>query len=277
LTNIKTSNGSFKTTTRGRLDAINRLFFEVIARLGQSPSVIMDVGISSGVTTAEWLVEFRKRNMAVRMIATDVAMTVYLVQLSKSMSVLLERNGHILQIDVSGHGVRPWCRQRDFLSGAFLWRKALVEYARYRLTQLHLNFLLSTDMTSESLAGPTIRCEKLVLSELADEQNVTLLDDDILVATSPSLMGSADVVRLANVLQFAYFDEAEIRIAVKHIRERCRGEGSIVIVCHNRPEGICGSIFRMNSNRHFVVEARLGRGSEIESAFTNFNSERLCI
>lgn len=248
---IKTSNGTRKTTDVRRLDAIDDLFFDTLDRLQLSPQIIMDVGISSGVTTFEWLEKFKRRGLKVSMIATDLVVSVYLVRISKMIRALVERNGHILQIEVFRIGVRSYVRWRDYFFGGFIWRTALRCFVRSKLRNAPWD-------------GPYY----LVSPLLRECDGVVLRDDNIFQPNPPDLIGCADVIRAANLIQHAYFSETEIRRAARNLRERCRGEGSLIIVCRNLRGRLEGSILRMVNTGEFVVEARLGGGSEVEHFFT---------
>lgn len=248
---IKTSNGTMKTTTTHRLDSMNELFFSIIERLGRPPKVAMDVGVSSGITTLEWLDAFERRQIPVTMIATDHVMSVGLYAVSPHLRALVERNGHLLQIEIFGHGIRTYLRGLDYLTGAALWRPALCRFARRRLK----------DAVHEGEF-------QLVAPALRRHARIRLADDDIFAPNPAPFVRGADVVRIANLLQPIYFSDDQIRCGVANIRERCRGEDSLVIVCRNTDDRLEGSILRMTAGRQFVPEARLGPGSEVESYFT---------
>ncbi len=248
---IKTSNGTKKSTSPRRLDAMNGLFFSVLDRLGFAPQVAMDIGVSSGVTTLEWLEGFDSRRMPVTMIATDLVMSVDLYTIGRHLRALAERNGHLLQIEMFGRGIRTHLRGHDYLTGAALWRTALCRLARRRLK----------DARHEGQF-------QLVSPELRRHERIRLADDDIFAPNPAPFIRGVDVVRIANLLQPIYFSDEQIRRAVANIRERCRGEDSLVVVCRNTDAGLEGSILRMTDGRQFVSEARLGAGSEVEGYFT---------
>lgn len=249
---IETSNGTRKTTKSGRLVAMDQLFFQTLARLNIVPRVAMDIGVSSGVTTLEWLREFEARNMDISLIATDLVMSVYIYSIGRHIKALTERDGHILQVELFGTGIRAYTRWRDYFLGGLIWRNALRTFVRSRLPQSPRN-------------GPYY----LVSPLLRQNCKVQLVDDDILAQNSSEQIACADVVRAANVIQRGYFGESEIWRAVRNVRERCRGPGSLIVVCRNRNRQLEGSILRQNDRREFVVEARLGQGSEVEEFFTS--------
>lgn len=249
---IKTSRGTRMTTEPHRLDQINELFFTTLNRLKLVPRCVMDIGISSGVTTLEWMREFDKRNLPVTMIATDLIMKVYLFQVSKNICAMTEINGHLLQIEIFGKPVYAYRLRRDYLTGGIVWRTALCAYVKSRL--------------SESLRqGPY----HFVTPALRGHNHIVLREDDIYGPKREEFLGCADVIRVGNLIQPIYFTDDEIRHAVQAVRERCRGADSLVIVCRNKPDRLEGSILRLTDRKEFVVEARLGPGSEVEQFFTS--------
>jgi hypothetical protein len=249
---LKISNGTRKSTEPHRLTRINDLLFDTVNRLGLIPCRAMDIGISSGITTLEWMREFDRRGLPVTMIATDLVMKVYVYQISKNISALTEANGHLLQIEMFGRPVYAHDRFRDFLTGGFIWRRALRATIRSRLK-------------NSARQGPY----DLVTPALRRQDRIILLEDNILGTSPPNLMASADIIRVANLIQPVYFTDNEIRCCVRTIRERCRGDGSLVVVCRNKGDTLVGSILRLTDHNAFVLEARLGTGSEVEHFFTS--------
>ena len=132
---IETSNGTKKTTAVGRLAAMDELFFATLSRLNMVPRTVMDVGASSGVTTVEWLREFERRGFNIKMIATDLVMSVYIYTIGRFIKAMTERNGYILQIELFGIGVRTYTRWRDYILGGLIWRTALCAFVRSRLSR----------------------------------------------------------------------------------------------------------------------------------------------
>ena len=95
------------------------LFFDILSKCKKVPSVVMDIGTSSGVTTLEWLNEFDKRGIPVSMIASDLTISTYLADIGAGWRALLEPTGHILQIEFAGFGLRSWFRRLDYATGTF--------------------------------------------------------------------------------------------------------------------------------------------------------------
>jgi hypothetical protein len=257
---IRTSNATWKTTSRRRLDTINALFFEVAgSRLPVRP-VVFDVGASSGISTLEWLAEFDCRDVPVKMVAIDRALSFYLVDLALGCKALVEPNGTVVQIEAMGRGFRVWCGKRDYLNGTFLFRKALYRLARSRLSAVRLPIKEAGDFVT----GPHL----LISPALKGRSDVTVVEDDIL-CPSPEYRSQADVVRLANVMQRSYFSDIQLRAIARSVFALCRGAGAFVILCRNLDNGeLQGSILRAHRTG-FSVEAQIGGGSEVERHFAD--------
>lgn len=264
-TSLRTANGSWKTTRHHRLDQIDDVFFQVLSKSQSLPSVAMDIGISSGITTLEWLAKFEQKGLHVKMYGTDVAMTVHVVTLGRGFRALIDPAGTILQVELFGRGIRLWCGWRDYFNGTFLFRRVIAALAMQRLNAIGVPFPIGVlpDRLKTLVAGP----HRLVSPQLKGRPDIVLIEDDIISKNISEVVGVADVIRVANVLQHNYFSPQQIETAVRNIRERCRGEGSMVVICREKEARLEGSILRLVGGR-FVVEARLGAGSEVEQYFT---------
>jgi hypothetical protein len=248
---IRTANGTFKTTGRGRLDAVNDLFFSLLEERRLTPRTVHDLGISSGVTTLEWLRAFERRGMCVSMLASDLNLTAYLATLGAGVTALVDPVGHVLQLEFLGLGIRAWHRRRDRVTGSILWRRPLLAWAERRLGQ-----------RAPGGEGPYL----LVTPAVRHDPSVTLVEEDILVPPPPERVGSADVVRVANLLQSSYFSAGQLAAAVRCVRDRLH-PGSLLILCRNEGDSAAASILGMGEDGRLGIEARLGKGSEIEALF----------
>lgn len=265
---LKTSGGTWKTTTHHRLDALNAALFEVVESSAFRPEVVIDIAISSGASTLEWLNEFNQRGYDIKLIGTDLTMTVYIARLSPVVAMVIERSAHVLQIELLGRGYLSECGRRDWVSGFCFFKAILVALLRLRLWSRGISQPISLEAARRNpdvLEGPFLCVSPL----LRNNRAVLLIDDDILAPNDPTLLRRADIIRLANILQPSYFAPDQIRTAVENVRDRCRGEGSLVVVCRNDDQEINGSILRMSATRDFVTLKRIGLGSEIETYFVD--------
>jgi hypothetical protein len=112
----------------------------------------------------------------------------------------------------------------------------------------------------------------LVSSALSSLPDVQIVEDDILAGTPTE---TVDVLRAANILNYGYFSEDTLKHMVRNLRQRLR-PGGLMIVCNtDYSEGFDygrmdyggknnASLFQLNTNGKFEVQARLNAGSEIE-------------
>src|SRR5262249_32520806 len=112
---IRLRNGTFKTTDHHRLDDLNMLVIGEWQKLDRRPRRIMDVGVSSGITSLEWVEALTRAGINAEILATDLSMRGSLVRLLPGYEVLLDRNGKVLQHILGNRPVR-WCLDgpRDF-------------------------------------------------------------------------------------------------------------------------------------------------------------------
>ena len=221
---IRTSTGAFKTTARNRLGPMNDLFFDILSKCKEVPSVVMDIGASSGVTTLEWLKEFEKRGITVSMVAADLTISTYLADIGAGWRALLEPTGHILQIEFAGFGLRSWFRRLDYATGTFIPRALLLSIVRRTLSARGVVFPLEAAAVGSH--GPQWRITgpfPLITPALRWHERVQILDDNILAPNPPDRIAVADVLRIANLLQKNYFSNEQIRVVVDNLRQRCRG------------------------------------------------------
>jgi hypothetical protein len=74
----------------------------------------MDVAVSSGVSTAEWLIALERAGVRCRMLAGDAVVNAFLISVGPGLRALSDRTGHLMQLDIKGEAVRmPPPRRRD--------------------------------------------------------------------------------------------------------------------------------------------------------------------
>ena len=100
-------NGTFKTTLANRLDDLNQAVLPYIARIAERPVKVLDVGISSGVSTLEWHDQLLAERITCDITGTDLTIYASLVSLARQLSVLIDCNRNILHMDVFGRGAPP--------------------------------------------------------------------------------------------------------------------------------------------------------------------------
>jgi hypothetical protein len=78
---IECRNGTRKTTCHRRLDDLNSLVQSLLPP--QRPLEIMDVAVSSGVSTAEWLTSLEQAGIECRMLAGDAVVDAFLISFGR--------------------------------------------------------------------------------------------------------------------------------------------------------------------------------------------------
>ncbi|WP_050421734.1 hypothetical protein [Bradyrhizobium tropiciagri] len=250
---IRLRNGTYKTTDHHRLDDLNMLVIGEWRKLGSKPSQIMDVGVSSGISSLEWADALTRAGIETKILATDLCMRGSLVRLLPGYEVLLDRDGKVLQHIVSNLPVRWYLNgPRDFLKGTGFVVAAL-------------NALAGALLPLANARGKW-RDVLLVNPHARDDARLSFAEDDILAPNPAQLRGRFNAIRVSNLLNHGYFNEAQLRRAVANLRDRLVGAGSFLIVNRTHANGINhGTLFQLGDAIRFEVVARIGEGSEIEN------------
>jgi hypothetical protein len=245
---IQLRNGTRKTTRHRRLDDLNDLVLGLLP--AGRPLQIMDVAVSSGVSTAEWLIQLERAGIECQMLAGDAVVEAFLVSIG-GLRALADKTGHLMQLDVGGKAVRlPPPRRRD------------------RIRYLPHVLLLKTATRLFDLQAPTQRrfgvdCRPLTLlsPSLIRLPRLRAVEDDILL--NDGLGRRFHVLRAANILNLAYFDQAQLERMLVNLRGRLV-PGGLLIVCRTNEAGVNNaSVFSLGIDGRFTVTARLNQGSEI--------------
>jgi hypothetical protein len=251
---LRTGNFTFKRTEEGRLRAVDRALIECLDRADARIDTVLDLGISSGITTAELAAAIAQSGRRVRLTGTDRGLAARIVDLPMGCRALVEPNGHVLQYEILGQAMRPWTRRLDYLTGMVVAQKVvdrtLGPLARARGVSPH--------------AGNPVA---LVSRRLAQSDAMRLIEDDITVR-NPALTGGFDLIRAANILNRHYFEPAELQRAVDNVRSYLRGPGAWLQVLRTHGDADHrGTLFRMADDGALVVVERWGGGSEVEEMF----------
>jgi hypothetical protein len=248
---IELRNGTRKTTRHRRLDDLNALVQGLLPT--QRPLEIMDVAVSSGISTAEWLIALESAGVECRMLAGDAVVEAFLISLGSRLRALADRTGHLMQLDIGGKAIRlPPPRRRD----------------RIRYLPLILLMKAAASLFSLGAGAPAQRrlgiiCAPLTLMSpsLRGLPRLQAVEDDILVNTS--YQRRFHVLRAANILNLAYFDRETLRRMLVNLRARLL-PGGLLIVCRTNEAGVNNAtVFTLENDGRFRATARLNEGSEI--------------
>ncbi len=264
---IRLSNGVHKLTWSGRLDDVDQSLLVVFRRLGVAPSKFLDVGVSSGIATAQWLDTLQEAGLSPSMTATDLTMNAYLVKLYPWLYVLVDREGCPLHYDLLGGGFRPRTRIRYYVFGGFFLTLMFDRVYRKMSQRLGLSDRLAAlEGNPPRVDDPVIKAQiRMVTHRLRHNKAIELLDDDITKPTPRHLQGQFEVIRAANILNWCYFTSRQLRDCVENLRDRLVGPGGLLLIVRTEHgNGNHGSVFRLNEKGSFDLVSRVGKGSEIE-------------
>lgn len=244
-------NGTFKTTWHHRLDDLNVMVEPFLP--SDKPLDILDVAVSSGISTIEWLDFLERAGIECRMTAGDAVIDASLVTVGP-LRGLFDRTGHLMQLEVAGRAVRtPPPRRRDRLrfAPAVLAVKAAAQVFR---------------------GGQRRRPLKLVSPSLTAHPRIDVVEDDIL--NDHRWPRRFDVLRAANVLNRCYFGDQVLERMLRNLRSRL-ASGGLLIVCRTTEEGRNdATLFRLRADRTFEELAHLNKGTEVEPLALSLPPER---
>jgi hypothetical protein len=256
---IELRNGTRKTTRHRRLDDLNALVQGLLPP--QRPLEIMDVAVSSGVSTAEWLIALERAGIECRMLAGDAVVDAFLISLGPRLRALTDRTGHLMQLDVGGAAIRlPPPRRRDrirYLPLTLLMKAA----TRWFGLGARARPQAGDRPRAQGRFGATCRPLTLLSPSLSQLPRLRAVEDDILLDTCYT--GRFHVLRAANILNLAYFDVATLQRMLLNLRARLL-PGGLLIVCRTNEAGVNdATVFTLQSDGRFSATARLNAGSEI--------------
>jgi len=233
---LRLPNGTWKTTYPNRLGDLDELLLEHLPR-GRELE-LMDAGVSSGVSTVEWSDRLRESGVAHRLLAGDLHPDGRLLGIGPWIDVLFDAGGR-----------EPLLFELGQLSVPLRSDRRAVRLLRPALTRL-----------LSPLAGRA-RPVPLVSPRLLRRPEIELVRDDV---TEPGRFPQRfDAVRVANLLQPAYFDAPSIGRIAANLRDRLR-EGGLLAVCRTGEDGVNRATIFRRRGAGFTREAALNGGSEVE-------------
>jgi hypothetical protein len=251
---LKLANNTFKTTADHRMDDLNELILSRWQGTSFRPREIMDVGVSSGITTAEWAAGLSRAGFLVRMTATDLVLWGDIVSLWPGVSVLVAKE-KILQHMIFGIPIRPWRRRLDYVTGYALLSALANRIAAHRCLRI-----------KHAPKQPVL----LVSPRARRDDAIEWVEDDILAYNPAQFSRRFDAIRAANILNRDYFNTDQVHRAVANMKGRLTGPNARFIVNRTLRDGSNhATLFRLSDENRFEAEIRLGQGSEIEDIILN--------
>ena len=253
---LKMRNGTFKLTGKSRFIEIEKFFGCYFEERAHNIRAALDVGASSGITTAEFAYFLRAHGAQANWTATDPYIRAHIVNVTPGVRVLCDPDGWPLQYDIGGVAVRPWIRRMDYATLAFIPRILARKVLRRRTKAL----------IDRGQSKPV----QLISPRLTGREDVEFVEDDILKRRS-SFAGRFDLVRAANVLNRNYFSVEHLGLAIGNVHAYLRGPGALFLVTRTNPaRQNAGTLFELTDDRTFSVVDRIGGGSEIEDLVLSY-------
>lgn len=250
---LMTRNKTYKTTFHQRFADANPLLLRQLKRDGLQTPTILDVGVSSGVSTVELHDDLRAGGFDPRIVATDVLVDASLVCVLPGCYALVDPAGFPLRFDLPFGTMKPWVVRSDYRSGFFVLRKII----NVAMTSISKRILRNPD-------NARISRVKLVSPRLLAHSSISVCNDDI-SRYNDTFANRFDFVRVANVLNRGYFSQDMLTAMLANIGRYLRGpRATLFVVRTHEDTHNHGTLFRMGDDHHFEVAWRVGNGSEIE-------------
>ena len=113
---LKMRNGTFKLTQPARFASLEAEIGSRIAERAAHMQQVLDVGVSTGLTTIELADFLRAKGASAEVIGTDLFIQAHLVEITPEFRVLSDNEGWPLQYDLAGRPIRAWVRRLDYLT-----------------------------------------------------------------------------------------------------------------------------------------------------------------
>src|SRR5262249_47385960 len=148
---------------------------------------------------------------------TDLHLYAVILRLGPRCAVLVDGTGHVLQYDMFGRAIRPWCSRSDYLTGMVWVRAALKQYL--------------APSVRHALGAGTASAHRVALvnPRILHCSGIAVVEDDIFVDNS-SFVGKFDFIRAANILGLNYFAPNAIRACLARITSYLAGPGALLLV-----------------------------------------------
>lgn len=255
---IQLPNGTYKETNPHRLDDVNDVIIKHFKNTNGTCSRILDVGISSGISTLELHEIMEKNSFHVQITAVDLLIHAYITRLFYGIYALLDGQANILQIDLCGYGIGHWYKNpknfKDMLKlnfdrfYAFFMKKGIEAKIR------------KYDKDSKKLIKV-----KLLSHRLLKNHDIGLFEYDILNSLPEEHRHAYDYIRVANILNLLYFSENDILSAVKNLKDCLRGRNSVLCIVRTDFNGSNhGSVYSLDSREKLQKVLSINNGSEID-------------
>lgn len=249
-----TRNKVYKTTSYDRFADVNPYLVQQLRTDRLSEVKILDIGVSSGVSTIELYDDLHAGGLSPAMVATDILVDAFLVSVLPWCYALVDPNGFPLRFDLPFGTMKPWVVRRDYRTGFAIFRKLVNATFTSRA-----NRILRNPDAKEAIKV------KLITPRLLVNDCVNVYADDVRQYNG-TLAHQFDFIRAANVLNSGYFSTVALSSILGNVRRYLRGPSAYLLVVRTHDDNHNhGTLFRLDDNSRFCMVRRFGQGSEIEN------------
>lgn len=254
LAKVALPNGTHKTTYRNRLDDVNEWLLEFLPR--DHRLTLMDLAMSSGVTTVEWSDHLHMHGVIHNIVATDVILDAWLTSWGTGIALLTHHADvtRPLLLEIGPLRMPPFSKRRL----ARLVRPVLVPLLRaagsasYRLVCMPA-------MTRPSPRRWICRPVRLVTPELLVRSDIDVMEADL---TSGVGHSAFDLIRAANLVNRGYFTDETLISMISEIGGHLR-EGGMLLVCRTADDGTNRATLFARSGACLKAHASINGGSDV--------------
>jgi hypothetical protein len=242
---LRLPNGTYKTTAHGRLTALDRW---LVSKLVEPDVSLLDVAVSSGVTTVELLEAMDSAGIRVNATVCDLCIHARIRHLALGLEVLIDSQGYILQV-ASRLGVKG--RPHD--PRGSVRRLGLASVFR---------LLEAACRVTENLPRESDIPVQLLSRRLRQRADVLVFEQDIFERRE-DWVGRFSVVRAANILNRDYFNESRLIQGIQNLQSYLQLGGFLLVGRTDEESETNASLLQLTPAGLVLID-RFGTGSEVE-------------
>ncbi len=253
---IKLANGTRKTTDVNRLSDLNEICNRILSEVTGSRE-LLDIGISSGITTVEWMESLDNAGLQYHLDGFDLCLDGYIHTVTNWFHVLCDSTDIPLEFEVFGSPIGNYFGENSYHRVKRVIPVLLLRFF-YRVAK------------SSGLSKSDKQQVRLVTHRLTDSDKFRIFEFDI--SRVHELDKRYSMIRAANILNLEYFDREFLSDAVRKLKGQIN-DGGFLCVARTHADGTNhATVYRKAFDRFEVIE-RLGKGSEIESIIVSLDGE----
>ena len=263
FSSIRLRNGTYKTTFQKRFTDINKQIISLLKDTFIKVDNILDIGISSGISTLELFEELSAAGYTSHIVGTDMLINAYIVRVFPGCSALVDDKSYPLRFHFFNWDMKPWIISKDYYNGYFIFRKIV-----------NLVFTSRAKSLIDRSKSKNIQQVKLITPKLRGHSNINIQLDDI-TDYNHSYKGKYNFIRAANILNVNYFTQPELTAIIGNIKRYItKPYGTLLVVRTHEDGSNHGTLFNIEDNRRCEIIKRFGNGSEIEDIVLGSMSEQ---